>query len=176
MRLFIAVELSNKLKSHIKEVQGRLEKMQRANYTREENMHITLAFLGETPQDKLRDIYCAMEHTAQDFSPFSVKSGRTGMFGRRKDGILYIDIQNKNQICALADTLRKNLKNSSVYFDEKRFAPHITIARRFNGEKINLKEINLQCTSSAVDKIILMESTRINGKLKYIPRKICALL
>ena len=48
MRLFIAIQLNQKMKQLVSDVQDTFRWQQvKGNYTPEENLHITLAFIGE---------------------------------------------------------------------------------------------------------------------------------
>ena len=48
MRLFIAIPLSEKMKQSVADTQGAFRfRGVRGNYTPEENLHVTLAFIGE---------------------------------------------------------------------------------------------------------------------------------
>ena len=50
MRLFIAITLSDAMKDALIDVQNTMyEHGVRGNYTKEENLHLTLAFIGEYP-------------------------------------------------------------------------------------------------------------------------------
>ena len=50
MRLFIAVVLSDEMKDALISIQNTMyDKGIRGNYTTEENMHLTLAFIGDYP-------------------------------------------------------------------------------------------------------------------------------
>ena len=69
MRLFIAIKLNGRMKKQVREVQESFRRQGvRGNYTPEENLHITLAFIGEygDPDGVLE----AMENA--DFQPFSI--------------------------------------------------------------------------------------------------------
>ena len=48
MRLFIAIPLRNNMKKLVRDIQNSFREQNiRGNYTPEENLHITLAFIGE---------------------------------------------------------------------------------------------------------------------------------
>lgn len=170
MRLFIALEISGALKNEILKLQENLKKHKRANYTREENLHITLAFLGETPMEKFADVCAAMNEAAAEIKSFQAKKVGLGSFNLKDNQILYCGIQSDG-LNILAQNLRKNLKNRGVNFDGKKFLPHITIARKIDLRGIDFGVFNKE-TSFLCDKIILFESKRENGKLKYIEKKI----
>ena len=173
MRLFIALEISGELKNEILKLQENLKKHKKANYTREENLHITLAFLGEVPLEKFADVCAAMNETAAEFNSFTAKNGGLGSFNTKDNQILYCGIQSK-ELEILAKKLRENLKRHNINFDCKRFLPHITIARKIDLSGTDLKDFCKEIYF-ACDKIILFESKREGGKLKYIPKKISRL-
>ena len=61
MRLFIAINFGENELDAFEAARDRLrERAGRANYSRRENLHLTLAFLGEQPQARLPDARAAM--------------------------------------------------------------------------------------------------------------------
>ena len=78
MRLFIAIQFEEKILDALNDFQDDLkEKGVTGNYTRRENLHITLAFIGEygNPHDVLE----AMEQVG--FGPFDIALDGVGSFG-----------------------------------------------------------------------------------------------
>lgn len=49
MRLFAALQLSEDMKSALADTAAELAKLGKGRFTRTENLHLTLAFIGETP-------------------------------------------------------------------------------------------------------------------------------
>ena len=82
MRVFIAIRFSQAFKEPIFEAQNALrDNGVRGNFTLPENLHLTLAFIGET--DRVDDIKAAVKEVV--FEPFEIKTGRLGCFnGRRR--------------------------------------------------------------------------------------------
>ena len=61
MRLFIAVNFDEKELDMFESARDRLRAQAgRASYSRRENLHLTLAFLGEQPGSRLPDMEAAM--------------------------------------------------------------------------------------------------------------------
>ena len=61
MRLFIAINFGENELDSFEAARDRLrERAGRGNYSRRENLHLTLAFLGEQPQARLPDARAAM--------------------------------------------------------------------------------------------------------------------
>ena len=78
MRLFIAIKLSESMSMAIGDVQSILKRQGvRGNYTPRENLHLTLAFIGEyNNPDRVLDI---IEH--MPMKPFELSLNGIGAFG-----------------------------------------------------------------------------------------------
>ena len=80
MRLFIAIRLSDEIRSGLAEIQSLLRNRGvSGNFTKLENLHLTLAFIGEyaDPEGVLDAI------RGVPFAPFSIRLDGFGSFGRR---------------------------------------------------------------------------------------------
>ncbi|MCL2472597.1 MAG: RNA 2',3'-cyclic phosphodiesterase, partial [Treponema sp.] len=79
MRLFIAVNFNGDTIKKILEIQNRIRSQsQKGSFTREENFHLTLAFLGETPGEKVDTLCMIIKDIRAD--PFELSFTRTGCF------------------------------------------------------------------------------------------------
>ena len=63
MRLFLAVNFDDATKHRIQAVQQRLREVAQGDFSRPENLHLTLAFLGEVPAQKAAAACRAMDRT-----------------------------------------------------------------------------------------------------------------
>jgi len=81
MRLFIALELSPEIHQTLKKIQNSLKKIiPEAKWVNPDNIHLTLEFLGETPEDKLPEIKARLVETASKFQPFTITLDKIGFF------------------------------------------------------------------------------------------------
>ncbi len=159
MRAFIALHLSDEIVHSLLSAQDELRAFDKyANYTKKENLHLTLAFIGET--ERCGDIIRIMEAAAG--APFELTVSRCGSFG----GELWWAGAEKNPpLAALAGRLRQSLAENGFDIDKKDFVPHITIARQVknaDGVRLNIPEEKM-----TVSEMSLMKSDRIGGKLIY---------
>jgi len=129
----------------------------RGTFTRPDNLHMTLAFIGETSQ--LKEIQAAVREV--DVSPFEISPGGLGRF---RD-ILWLGITGEQEMQRLANALRKSLTAHAIAYDEKPFKAHITLVRRIHGTE--LPKIDISPVRMTVSHISVMKSERINGKLTY---------
>ena len=157
MRLFIAVPLSREMKQALIDMQNTMyDGGVRGNYTPEENMHLTLAFIGEYPDSE--PVLDAL--SAISFSPFDIRLNGTGCFG----DLWWAGISDSPPLSEVVRRLRRALAENSIPFDRKRFSPHITLIRRASGK---MPEIRLQPAAMTVRTISLMRSDRGKGGMIY---------
>ena len=133
-RLFIAFELPAVFKSRMGILQEKIKKETGAEGIRwvsPENMHITAAFLGQLKPGNIPKIEEAM--SSMDFSPVDITISHPGFFMKRGiPAIMYMGVQNSDQLESRSIELRSHLADNAVHFDRKPFKAHITIARLKN--------------------------------------------
>ncbi|MFR1803136.1 MAG: RNA 2',3'-cyclic phosphodiesterase, partial [Faecalispora jeddahensis] len=82
MRLFLAVNFDDATKHRIQAVQQRLYEAAQGEFSRLENLHLTLAFLGEVPAQRAATVRRAMDRTG--VVPLNLTFDQIGFF--RRDG------------------------------------------------------------------------------------------
>lgn len=158
MRLFIAINFTRGMKHALMAGVSSLRAQSHGgSFTREENLHLTLAFIGES--ERAEDISRVIEKCA--CPPFGISLGGSGRFG----DLWWAGLAPCPQLDALAKALRTELKLAGFEPDEKPFRAHITLARRLRPSgNVNL---SLPPCSMTVHRVSLMKSERINGHMKY---------
>lgn len=160
MRIFIAIRLTEAFKASILDAQeGLKEQGIRGNFTRPENLHLTLAFIGET--DRIDDIKAAVASVR--FDPFVITTGQLGCFNGRSR-VLWMGIQGKEKMKTLALRLRKALDERGINYSHGPFQPHITLVRQPTETPLDI-EVEDACMT--IRDIVIMKSERINGRLVY---------
>ena len=160
MRLFIAVPLDGGAKRQAAEVQDVLRRQQvRGNWTSAENLHITLAFLGEYPDpDRVLEILGRIS-----FRPFSVCMDRVGCFG----DLWWTGFAPCGALDALAGKVRRALAEGGIPFDRKRFRAHVTILRRAQIPQGGMPSVDLEPREMTVSGFSLMRSDRGKNGMIY---------
>lgn len=160
MRIFIAIRFTEAFKASILDAQeGLKEQGIRGNFTRPENLHLTLAFIGET--DRIDDIKTAVASVR--FDPFVITTGQLGCFNGRSR-VLWMGIQGKEKMKTLALRLRKALDERGINYSHGPFQPHITLVRQPTETPLDI-EVEDACMT--IRDIVIMKSERINGRLVY---------
>lgn len=162
MRLFIAINFDNRIKDALIEVQDKM-KLQgvRGNYTKPENLHLTLAFIGEySDPDLVKEIIDGIR-----IAPFDITLDGMGSFG----SLWWCGIKQNDRLDTLARILRRRLAENDVPFDRKKFSPHVTLVRKPESAlplSPNDYADIIKNATMTVDHISLMRSDR--GKIGMI--------
>lgn len=131
MRLFIAINFEDEIIDSLKGIQRDLKKCGlKGRFTKEENLHLTLAFIGEYGNPD--DVLDAMEEV--DFSEFDIEMDGFGNFG----DIYWVGLKENDYLKTMVKRLRRSLSDNNIPFDRKKFSPHITLVRK--GEFIHDKK------------------------------------
>ena len=150
MRLFIAVDPDEGMRRELIRYMNDLRACgMQGVYTKEENLHLTLAFIGEYPH--WQPVMNALE--AVSFTPFELELHGYGSFG----DLWWAGIKDSEPLTAVVRRIRRALSEYKIPFDRKRFSPHITLIRRANGQ---MPGIEIQKAAMIVDSISLMRSDR----------------
>jgi len=164
MRLFIAINFTDEIRDALCGVSDELRALgAHGNFSRRENLHLTLSFLGETPPERLAAAIAAMD--AAVFSPFTLTLGKPGRFSSDEGDLLWIGAARSHALEALQGSLTRELIKRGFTPDKKPFRPHITIGRRILGAP-RIPE-SASGVSQRVESIELMSSERIAGQLTY---------
>lgn len=166
MRLFIAVYFDQQTKSKITQAADRLKSMGLSgNYTKEQNYHLTLLFLGESDARQLQAAKRAIQELKAE--PFDITFQNISNFSKN---IIHLKAAPSQQLNDMHRFLCERLKNDFA-LREPNFSPHVTLVRQPNfipnAKKEDFKDI-LPIVYRA-DNVTLMLSSRENGALVYAP-------
>lgn len=174
MRLFYAIELDDSTRQLLVESQTRLKaKALRANFTRSENLHLTLRFMGEIEAGHFSVLKRIQDHIAGKFPSFRLELSGPGLFERGHKSIVWWGVKANEQLNGLQKALEKEIRLNGFPPETKTYSPHITLAREFVTEDSMKNVMNLLLPVNHpfhVSAISLMESTRVDGKLTYVCR------
>ncbi|MCL1818920.1 MAG: RNA 2',3'-cyclic phosphodiesterase [Spirochaetaceae bacterium] len=168
MRLFIAVNFDDEVKRGIQKLQEKLRaRASRGKFSRPDNLHLTLAFLGETPEERLDAVSEILESV--NSPPFDISFNRTGFFRRSRKELWWLGADPAAPGISILKTMQaqliQHLEKENFSVDTRPFNPHITLGR----EIASAAPIVLDCPAISVhvDRISLMKSENIRGMLIY---------
>jgi len=163
MRLFFAINFSNAVKSKLSTLRDELrEKSVRGNFTAIENLHLTLAFLGECDIKHLTAAKAALD--SLPIPPMEICVERIGRFKRDGSDIWWVGITENEALSALQQNLTDKLISTGFKLENRKYSPHITLAREVITE---MQPWLIKVFGETIHSVELMKSERINGKLTY---------
>lgn len=129
MRLFIAINTPEEVRAGL-ERSGKLLRRScgRGSFSRRENYHITLAFLGEQPESRVGDVLAAMDCCGAE--PFPVGIGGFGAFQNAGGSVVWRGIEDSGELKRLQRELAQQLRQRDFAVERREFRPHLTMARR----------------------------------------------
>lgn len=165
LRLFFALDVDRSVRREIVRLQTRMWGAEVRGLTRPENLHLTLAFLGNTDPARLEELRRIMDQL--DVPSLSLRFDRIGMFRREDGDIWWLGMGENRDLQSLQTRLTKELCKASFPVEKRKFVPHLTLARRAR-PKIICKDEKLQRPIHAkISTVSLMRSQRLDGELVY---------
>jgi 2'-5' RNA ligase len=163
MRLFIAINFNDDTRSNLVFLRDELRSHSKSgNFTAAENLHLTLAFIGECDQKQANIVSTIIKETL--FDPFPITIERLGRFKRDGGDLWWAGIKASNPIQNLQSDLTDKLINAGFVLDKRKYTPHITLGRKIVTETVPW---NIAPFDETVTSIELMQSENIKGKLTY---------
>lgn len=164
MRTFIAIEIPEEIKKKIIEIQDSLPEFE-GKKTEYENLHLTLKFLGEVDEEKIKEVRKKLSEIR--LNSFKSEIDSLGFFSEKFIKIIWLHMSNCEEIQRQIDEKLKDL-----FPKEERFMSHLTIARVKNVrnkkdfiEKMN--KIKISPMSFVANKFCLKESVLTEEKPVY---------
>ncbi len=169
-RVFIAINLPEDVKKKLAEYQENWPDLP-IRWTKQDNIHITLVFLGYVADEELVEVCKAVKEVGSRHSSFSVNLFKIcyGPTDKKPPRMVWAIGEKSEEFASLKEDLDKSLANS----EKRQFSPHITLGRirKWEWQRIEPEErpsvdeeINL---SFSVDSIEIMESVLKRGGPEY---------
>jgi 2'-5' RNA ligase len=168
MRLFIAIDLPDEVKSELARVAESLGRQaESARIVPGENFHVTLLFIGETKRvdeakELMREVY-----VAQCAEALSLTLSGIGSFNQRKGRghTWWVGVEAPPELHRLATALADAFKREGFDVERRAYRPHLTLARSVHTSK--QVALDVPVLEVLVNHISLMRSVRENDRMRY---------
>jgi RNA 2',3'-cyclic 3'-phosphodiesterase len=122
------------------------------------NIHLTIAFLGDTEEDRIKIAGLMLKRECSGFGEFTFTLKGTGLFKNIRDPrVIWIGIEDSEMLLRLNEKIVTGLKDTGFRIEERPFKPHITLGR------IKLLK-NPEILKSVLDKYGEAEIQKVNVK------------
>jgi 2'-5' RNA ligase len=166
MRLFVALNFNDDTRARLAALSGELaSRCDRGSFVPPENLHLTLAFLGECGAAQTSVAKAALD--AVEFGPIDIRFDLVGRFRREGGDIWWLGVDESAPLMGLQRNLADALTASGLALDGRRFRPHVTLARRALAGPGPWSVEPFGPFGETVRRLYLMESKHIEGRLTY---------
>lgn len=105
-----------------------------------DDLHVTLCFLGETPDARLSEIAPALQQVQSPELP--VRTGRFGVFVHA--GAVYLAVDLSRSLLDLKQAIDNQLERCGIPPEQRPYHPHITVARISGARSRRAASIHLE--------------------------------
>jgi 2'-5' RNA ligase len=157
-RLFVALRPPEDIRDLLIDAMGDSPELR---WVSDENLHLTLRFIGEVERPLADDISHALSRIRS--GRFDLRINGVGIFEQRNGGALWAGVHPKEPVAALAAKVERACVSGGLDPERRAFHPHVTLAR-WNRRDANAAQAFLERNRAlasepcAVDRVILTES------------------
>ena len=134
IRAFIALPISEEVKARMAGVQAELRHTlptARVRWTPQEQLHLTLRFLGDVEAQRLPSLGEAVAAACKPFAPVRLRAARLGCFpNARRPRVIWAGLEDSSgQLLALQRAIQAATQAFITEAPEPKFAGHVTLGR-----------------------------------------------
>jgi 2'-5' RNA ligase len=176
-RIFVAIKVDpgETLINWISAIHKTLSK-ESIKWTESENLHVTLAFLGDTEESMIKKLMAALKDRCQGYGNFELIIRGAGVFKSLNDPrVIWTGIESSEKLSGLNLLVRHCIKDSGIELENRPFKPHLTLGRirKLNAhsglEELIQKNRTIELQKAIVNEIILYESVLLKTGAVYKP-------
>jgi RNA 2',3'-cyclic 3'-phosphodiesterase len=131
VRLFAALELPEPVRRAVAaRVTALRDELPAASWVRAENLHLTLAFFGEVPDERVEELAAALVGAAGECERERLRFDGAGGFPPRGPvRIIWLGVEPEAPLAVISEHLRQAARRARFTCDDKPFRGHLTLAR-----------------------------------------------
>lgn len=123
-RLFVGIHLPRPIRRQLLDVMGNIHNVR---WQDEEQLHLTLRFVGEVDRHCAEDLAAALQHVRHPALDLSLRG--IGCFQRHGKGTLWAGVARQPALHALHKKVDQICRRAGIVPDGRAYHPHITLAR-----------------------------------------------
>lgn len=134
---FFALALPNHVKQELRNVSEQIaSKHAFKKWVHYEDYHITLAFLGNTNPNQLKESIRNVKSSLEGSLSFMLHMNQVGIFGRSDaPRILWAGVEHSTNLVEVQKLVYDSCTKAGFHLDKRPFNPHITLARKWAQER-----------------------------------------
>ncbi|RYG71540.1 RNA 2',3'-cyclic phosphodiesterase [Lentibacillus lipolyticus] len=158
---FVGIPLPGNLKQILVETQSVLKShLPYKQWTHPDDFHVTLKFLGPTAKENLDTLLEELK-LLENVLAFNVCAGSLGTFGNPNNPrVLWGAVERKDELLYLHQLVESAAAQAGFQKENRAFKPHITLAKKWDGGKMDLQKWKEQYNSQhsfSVDQVVVYQ-------------------
>lgn len=135
---FFALVLPDDIKTYLNDATEQIKsEFPFKKWLHQADYHITMAFLGNAPDSMKKDALGRVESELANETMFDLELGDIGVFGKNgSPRILWAGVKQQDRLFTIQRKIYESCVQAGFELDKKPFKPHITLARKFEGESL----------------------------------------
>jgi len=131
LRTFIAIALPEATQAKAEKLLSDLRRVDAAvRWVPARNLHLTLKFLGDVEEARLRDLFLGIQRATEGIEPFQITLEGLGAFpNTRRPRVLWIGLEIPEAMQKLYEHVEEELFRLEFPREQRKFSPHLTIGR-----------------------------------------------
>ena len=132
MRLFVALDLEEEIRRGVARfIEDLRELAPQARWVNVESLHVTLKFIGETSDSKVKEVETALSQVRETETVLQFRN--CGFFPMAKAArVFWIGIESA-MLAQLAKAVEETLATIGISKEKREYSPHLTLARAPGG-------------------------------------------
>jgi RNA 2',3'-cyclic 3'-phosphodiesterase len=132
---FFAVRIPEQTKLTMQEHMEKIkERIPFSRWVHYQDLHITLAFLGSAPPDKLALAENNVKDALKDEKAITLRINKLGFFGSADSPrVFWADTEESKHLQTIRKKVFTACENAGFQLETRPFRPHITLARKWGG-------------------------------------------
>lgn len=147
MRFFIALEIPQEYIAQFQDIQQKLHTLiPEARLTNTDKLHLTLAFIGDQPDELKDSLSKIITKSAAGVPSFEVTPAYIDGFPNiHHPQVLWVGVKGDiDKVLLIRERVKDGLASLNLPVDERRFIPHITVAKVNNFKVDQNLEVSLE--------------------------------
>jgi 2'-5' RNA ligase len=173
MRAFIAILIPDEIRKKLAQPRDEKLVLGEVRWVAEENLHLTLKFLGEVEEKKVADVIAALERAASRHPPMTLVAHGLGFFPNlRSPRVFWAGLEPNPTLSALSADVERECAALGFEKEDRPFSGHITLARIRGRVKVARESISSETPHFGdwpVREIVLVESKLSPKGAQYFP-------
>lgn len=131
IRAFIAIDIGDGIRHRLDGLQRKLKKTHaEVRWVKPANMHLTLAFLGDTDRERVDPLGAALAEALRGAERFELKAEGIGFFGKpSRPRVIWAGIATCPPLMEVQRRTVRAVGSVGIELDGKPFSPHLTLGR-----------------------------------------------